>query len=141
VPTCPLTGFAAEVETTSVPPPSSGNRLDLLIMGDGYGAGQSAALAAGADRTFVVTGSCGVPATAWAVVVNATITSPTAVGNLRLYPDATPVPAVSSLNYSAGQTRGNGAIVALGAGGGIRARVTQASGTAHLVLDVNGYFE
>jgi hypothetical protein len=51
------------------------------------------------------------------------------------------LPLVSSINYSAGQTRGNNAIARLGAAGVVAARCTQASGMAHLVLDVNGYFE
>jgi uncharacterized repeat protein (TIGR01451 family) len=99
------------------------------------------ALTSGVSRSFTVAGSCGVPATAWAVVVNATVTGSTAAGNLRLFPGATPVPTVSTVNYSAGQTRGNGAIVALGAGGDILARATQSSGTAHLILDIHGYFD
>jgi uncharacterized repeat protein (TIGR01451 family) len=99
------------------------------------------ALTSGVSRSFTVAGSCGVPATAWAVVVNATVTGGTAAGNLRLYPGATPVPTVSTVNYSAGQTRGNGGIVALGVAGDILARVTQSSGTAHLILDIDGYFD
>jgi uncharacterized repeat protein (TIGR01451 family) len=99
------------------------------------------ALVSGENRPFAVAGNCGVPASAWAVVVNATVTGSTAAGNLRLFPGATPVPTVSAVNYSAGQTRGNGAIVALGAAGDILARVTQSSGTAHMILDVDGYFD
>jgi uncharacterized repeat protein (TIGR01451 family) len=99
------------------------------------------ALVAGADRTFPLFGQCGIPASAESVSVNLTVVDPSAVGNLRLYPAGTVLPVVSMLNYSAGQTRGNNAIVPLNALGELAARCTQASGTAHFILDVNGYFE
>jgi uncharacterized repeat protein (TIGR01451 family) len=99
------------------------------------------ALVPGADRTFTVGGQCGVPATAKAVSVNLAVTEPTATGNLRLYPAGSPLPLVSSINYAAGQTRSNNAVVPLNALGEIAARCTQASGAAHFILDVNGYFQ
>jgi hypothetical protein len=98
------------------------------------------ALSAGADRTFLLAGRCGISATARAVSVNLAVTAPSAPGNLRLYPAGTTLPLVASINYAAGQTRSNNAIVSLYAGG-FSARCAQASGTAHLVVDVNGYFE
>ena len=64
-----------------------------------------------------------------------------APGNLRLYPAGSPVPPVSAVNYSAGQTRGNDAVIGLGASGQVAIRCTQASGTVHAILDVTGYFE
>ena len=96
---------------------------------------------AGADRTFTLAGQCGIPATARAVSVNVTVTAPSATGNLRLYPAGTTLPGVSSINYSAGQTRGNNAIVSLNAAGALTVRCVQAAGTVDLILDVNGYFE
>ena len=73
--------------------------------------------------------------------MNLAVTQPTAGGNLRLYPAGTPLPLVSSLNYVVGQTRANNAITALNGLGELTVRCAQASGTAHFVLDVNGYFE
>jgi hypothetical protein len=99
------------------------------------------ALDAGGDRTFPLFGRCGLPSSAKAVSVNVTVVSPSVVGNLRLYPAGTPLPTVSTLNYSGGQTRGNNAIVPLSALGELAVRCSQASGTAHFILDVNGYFE
>jgi hypothetical protein len=99
------------------------------------------ALAADADRTFTLAGQCGIPATARAVSVNVTVTAPSATGNLRLYPAGTSLPGVSSINYSAGQARRNNAIVSLNTSGALAVRCAQASGTAHFILDVNGYFE
>jgi hypothetical protein len=99
------------------------------------------ALAANTNRDFVVVGECGIPATAAALSVNLAVTAPAATGHFRLYPGGTTPPTVSSLNYSSGQTRGNNAIVKLGAAGDVGVRCVQASGTAHAVIDVNGYFE
>jgi hypothetical protein len=45
------------------------------------------------------------------------------------------------LNFSAGQTRANNAVVSPGATGEIAVGCAQVPGsTAHLILDVNGYF-
>ncbi len=99
------------------------------------------ALVAGADRVFTLAGTCDVPSSATAVSVNVAVAGSTAGGNLRLYPAGEPLPLVSSINYAAGQTRANNGIVRLGPGGQIAVRCAQASGTAHFILDVNGYFE
>ena len=99
------------------------------------------ALAAGQSRAFTLAGRCGVPASAVAVALNLTVTGPTAQGNLRLYPADQAVPVTSSLNYGAGQTRANNAIVGLSTSGALAVRCTQAFGTAQVVLDVTGYFE
>jgi Zn-dependent metalloprotease len=99
-----------------------------------------APLTCGTEQAFAVAGTCGVPAGAKSVSFNVTVAGPTAAGNLRLFPAGLPTPNVSSLNYSAGQTRGNNAISPLGAGGQIAVRCAP-SGTSHAILDVNGYFE
>jgi plastocyanin len=99
------------------------------------------ALEGQADRVFPLVGTCGIPPNARAVSLNVTVTQPQAGGNLRLYPAGEPVPLASTLNYSAGQTRGNNAIVPLSATGGLGARAAQPAGTTtHLIVDVNGYF-
>jgi hypothetical protein len=99
------------------------------------------ALAAGASRTFPIAGACGIPATAWAVSLNVTVTEPTGAGHLRLYPGGTPLLTSSVVNFTAGATRANNAVAALGNAGDLAAFDGQASGTVHLILDVNGYFE
>ena len=99
------------------------------------------ALLAGQSRTFSLAGQCGIPGSAQAVSVNVAVTQPTAAGNLRLYPAGTAAPSASSLNYSAGQTRANNAVIGLGASGQVAIRCTQASGTVHGILDVTGYFD
>jgi uncharacterized repeat protein (TIGR01451 family) len=99
------------------------------------------ALGAGVARSFPIVGACGVPSTAWAVSLNVTVTQPTTAGNVRLFPGGTPSPLASSLNYVAGGTRANNAIAALGSAGDLTALASQATGSVHLILDVNGYFE
>jgi hypothetical protein len=95
---------------------------------------------AGTDRTFtMVGGACGIPAAAKAVSINLTVTQPTGPGNLRLFPAGGAVPTASAINYAAGQTRANNAVIGLSAAGELTARC-QPSGSTHLILDVNGYF-
>jgi hypothetical protein len=99
------------------------------------------ALAANADRTFVLAGQCGIPVDASSVALNVTITQPTAAGDLRIVPAGGSLPLVSTLNWRPGQTRANNAIALLFAGGGVTVHVDQASGTVHLVVDVVGYYK
>jgi hypothetical protein len=99
-----------------------------------------APLSCGTDRNFtIVGGTCGVPSGARSVSLNVTVTQPSATGNLRLFASGTPAPLVSSLNYATGQTRGNNAIAPLSSGGQMAVRCAP-SGTAHVIVDVNGYF-
>jgi hypothetical protein len=98
------------------------------------------ALSAGGTRTFSLGGRCGIPSTANAVSLNVAVTGPSAAGNLALFPAGASA-TTSTVNYSAGQTRANNAIVMLGTSAGLAVRCNQASGTTHVILDVNGYFE
>jgi hypothetical protein len=102
--------------------------------------GQGPALAPLAERQFTLAGACGVPAGAKALSVNVTVTQPAAPGHLALYPANHPAPGTSVINFTAGATRANNAILALDAAGAVKVR-SGANGTVHLVIDVNGYFE
>jgi hypothetical protein len=99
------------------------------------------ALAAGAQRTFDVVGRCSIPVGTRAIAVNMAVTQSTAPGNLILFPGGASVPVVSAINYGAGQTRANNAIVPLSVGGTIGVFVNQSSGSTHFILDVAGYFQ
>lgn len=99
------------------------------------------ALAAGQERPFTADLGCGIPPTARALSVNVTVVSPTAPGNLRLYSPGSGVPLSSVINYTPGQTRANNGIVPLNPARQFAVRCDQASGTVHLLVDVNGYFE
>lgn len=97
-------------------------------------------LSAGGERVFpTFSSSCGIPATARALSVNVTVVGPTATGDLRLYPGATPLPSTSVINFKAGDVRANNATVSTGEGD--LAVHLDSAGTVHFVLDVNGYFE
>ncbi|HEX7185783.1 MAG TPA: PQQ-dependent sugar dehydrogenase [Thermoanaerobaculia bacterium] len=98
------------------------------------------ALAAGQTRLFNVTGSCGVPATAKAVAVNFAVANPGTSGFLRIYPADEAGTATSAINFPAGRTRTNNAVLFLGAVGNVAVSCVS-SGPAHFVLDVVGYFE
>jgi uncharacterized protein (DUF1800 family) len=100
------------------------------------------ALVAGAARTFVLAGQCGISPTASAVSVNLTVTGSTAAGFVALYPDGSAFPGVSTINFRTGQTRANSGVASLGPAGGVTALLGQAAGTTtNLILDVNGYFD
>jgi hypothetical protein len=63
------------------------------------------------------------------------------MGNVRVYAAYSPLPNVSVVNYTAGQTRASNVVAGLSPDGGLAVRASQASGTVHVVLDVVGYFE
>ena len=94
------------------------------------------------ERVLAAAGRCGVPATARAVSLNLTAVSPGALGNLRLFPGDGVAPNVSALNFAAGATRANNAIVMLASSGsGTFAVRNSSSAGVDVVIDVNGYFQ
>jgi hypothetical protein len=99
------------------------------------------ALLAGTDRRFPLAGRCGLPATARAVSLNVAVTAASSAGHLRLHSGGTPLPLVSAIAYSAGQTRSNNALVPASVLGDLAVFAGQTSGSVHVILDVNGYFE
>ncbi|MEO8749930.1 MAG: hypothetical protein ABI384_05980 [Allobranchiibius sp.] len=67
-----------------------------------------------------IAGKGGVPATGIsAVMVNVTVTGPTAAGTITVYPDGTTMPTASNLNFTAGQTIPHLVLSKLGADGRI----------------------
>lgn len=99
------------------------------------------ALVPGLDRAFPAAGQCGIPTGALAISANVTVTQTAASGFVVLFEGGTPAPYASMLNYGAGQSRANNAILPLGSAGDIVVHCTQPAGTAHLIVDVNGYFQ
>jgi hypothetical protein len=80
-----------------------------------------------------------VPATGVsAVVMNVTVTQPTASSVLTVWPSGEPQPNASNLNYVAGQTVPNLVVVKVGAGGKVNLR--NYSGSTHVVADVVGWY-
>jgi Tol biopolymer transport system component len=90
---------------------------------------------------------CGVPDTATAVAVNITVIGATGQGNLKVYPGDVDPPAASTINFQAGVTRANNAMLPLAYdGSGILGFLPNiagmaGSGTVHVVVDVVGYFQ
>ena len=108
---------------------------------DAPGPSGGPALAANSIRAFPVSGLCGIPASATAVVVNLAVVAPTSAGDLRVYPSGEAAPLASALNFRAGITRAGHAIIPLGAGGQISIQCDMPSGSTHLILDTYGYFQ
>jgi hypothetical protein len=99
-------------------------------------------LAAGASRLFDIRNVCGVPTTAGSVSLNLTVTQPASPGYLTLFPGSATPPLASSINFRAGQTRANNAITPLASdGSGTIGILNGSSGNAHVIVDVNGYFQ
>jgi len=103
------------------------------------------ALASGSSRTLGISASgCGIPADARAVVLNVTAVTPTGVGYATLYPGNYPQPATSTINFAAGVTRANAAVMGLAtdASGTVNLSIFVANGgSTHFVVDVTGYFQ
>jgi hypothetical protein len=98
------------------------------------------ALQGNGTRSFVVAGECGVPPGAKSITANLTVTQPTSAGHLTVFAAGSAPPLASTLNFSAGQTRANNAVLPLGTGGAIAVQ-SVTSGTVHFILDVTGWFE
>jgi hypothetical protein len=97
-------------------------------------------LPASTPRNFPLpTGPCaGIPASVSAYSLNITVTNTLGPGFISIYPQGGAAPLVSTLNYLAGQTLANAAIVPAGTSGGVTV-VAGVSGT-DLIIDINGYY-
>jgi len=84
------------------------------------------------------TSSSAVPEGARALVVNTTITEPSAGSFFTVYPAGVDLPLASSLNFGPGQTIPNLVICGLSASGEFKGY--NALGRTHVVYDVAGYF-
>jgi hypothetical protein len=126
-------GTAANGTFTPVPPSR------LLDTRNGTGA-PDAPVAAGGTVVLTVEGVGGVPATGIsAVVLNVTVTQPSAQGHITVYPDGTTLPTASNLNFHPGETVPNAVIAPVGADGKIDFN-NGSGGTVQLLADVSGYF-
>jgi hypothetical protein len=100
------------------------------------------AIAAGAARTFTLAGVCGLPSGTKSVSLNVTVVAGSSAGNVVVYPGDLAAPSTSTLNFVAGQTRANFAIVGLATNGaGTLAVRNRAAAAVHVVLDTGGYFQ
>ena len=112
--------------------------MDCAGTADGLFAG-GGALGAGATLDLVVVGRGGVPGKdVGAVVLNVTVTEPTAAGFVTVFPTGTVRPTASNLNFVAGQTTPNLVIAKVGAGGMVS--LFNFVGRTQLIADVVGWF-
>ncbi len=127
--------------------PTGGSRFNplppkrILDTRDGTGA-PAAKIGPNSTITVDVTNTygSGVPNGATAVVVNTTVTEPTAGSYLTVYPaDAPAKPLASNLNFSAGQTVPNLVIVKVSADGS-NVKIYNAVGSTHVIFDVVGWY-
>jgi hypothetical protein len=104
----------------------------------------SGPITSGGVLVFAVSGSCGIPSDAWAVTLNLTVIGATGNGNVVLFPGNAAPPPTSTINFAAGLTLANNAILALssdGAGSLAAKAIVAGSGTVDVIVDVNGYFQ
>jgi uncharacterized protein (DUF1800 family) len=103
--------------------------------------GGTSPLAANLPRSFDLGGKCGTSPTASGLILNVTVTQPTAAGFVTTFPGGTGAPATSTINFRAGATRANSAIVRLGSGALTVLAGLPPGGSVHIILDIAGYFD
>jgi hypothetical protein len=102
--------------------------------------GANGPVAANGTVSLPVVGHGGVPASGvGAVVLNVTVTSPTAPGFITVFPDGVAKPLASNLNFIPGQTVPNAVVAPVGADGKVDF-FNGSTGTAQLIVDVSGWF-
>jgi Tol biopolymer transport system component len=107
----------------------------------------AAALVSGTAAIYGTRGACGIPDGARAIAANVTVLGATGAGHLALYPGDTALPETTALNFAAGQTRSNSAVLQLSLNGLGLFAIAPAipggggGGTVQVIVDVSGYFE
>lgn len=99
-------------------------------------------LVSGTPRVVAMTGVCGIPAGARAVVVNLTAVGVTGSGHLAGYPGNYPPIATNAVSFSAGKIRTSSAVLPLATDGSgtLALFAPPTGGTVHAIVDVTGYF-
>jgi len=115
----------------------------VLDTRNGTGGVPAAPVGAGQTIMVRVAGTPNIPSTGVAaVVLNVTVTGPTAPGYLTVWPSGIARPVVSNLNFVAGQTVPNRVIVRVGSNGSTAGWVSffNPGGSVHVIADVSGWF-
>ena len=98
------------------------------------------ALGANELRTFPFAGTCGIPSDALGVSANVTAVAPSAAGDFVIYGADHPSVSTALINFRAGRTRANNAMVALSLDGTQAITIrNESSADVHFLFDVNGY--
>ena len=99
------------------------------------------AIQPGSQRIFTVTGLCGVPAAAKAISGIVTAVTPSSDGAFRMFSGDEQPDVATAISFASGKTRSNNVVLKLaGDGSGSLGVSSTATGSVHLVIDVNGYF-
>jgi hypothetical protein len=92
------------------------------------------------STTIQISGDGSIPLTGVAaVVLNVTTVAPSAAGYLSVYPGGEARPTISDLNWPAGKTVANLAVVEVGANGTINL-YSSAKGSTNVIVDVLGWY-
>jgi hypothetical protein len=97
--------------------------------------------AAGEVRRLTLAGLCGLSPTARAVAMNITAVGVTGSGSLSVAPGGVAGAAAGGPSWQNEQVRAASTIVGVDSTGAVDVSCQAASGAAHLVIDVAGYFE
>ena len=111
----------------------------ILDTRPGIGIGLTGAFAANQPRTLSIAGANGIPADAIAITGNLTVVGQGSAGYISITKTSQVNPSTSNLNFPVGDNRANGVTIPLNATGDIWT-VYKGSGSAHILLDVTGYF-
>jgi hypothetical protein len=101
--------------------------------------GASAPIGPDTSYKLVVAGTSGVPADATGVLLNVTAVNGTAASFLTVYPEGSPRPNTSNLNWDDGAPHPNLVSVAIGTNGAVN--FYNSAGQVDLIVDLAGYFE
>lgn len=104
--------------------------------------GEGPAILSGDTRYVVAKGICGIPTVATSITYNLTVVQPGAAGYVTLYSSDVGRPIASSVNFKAGETRGNAGVVNIAEGYPDLAayvKTSSSTATAHIIIDVTGY--
>lgn len=100
------------------------------------------AIPPGSQRVYVLTGVCGIPATAKAVSANVTAVTPSSAGSFKFFPGDDQPGVSTTISFAAGQTRANNLVMKVsGSGSGTLGVTNTAAGPVNLVIDVNGFLQ
>jgi hypothetical protein len=100
------------------------------------------ALAAASTRSFALASVCGIPTSAKAVSLNVTVTQPAQSGYLAAYPGSSPRTLTTLVGFTPNRTRSNNAVLGVSTNGsGTLTLELVSTGSAHVIIDVNGYFQ
>jgi len=131
---------------SSVPAPAAGSTyhpdgpVRIMDTRDGTGTGGTiAAVPAGGTAVLTVTGAAGVPSTGVnAATLAFTVIAGSTGGLLEVWPDGTPRPQTSTLNWKASQVVANSATIAVPSDGKIDIANDSAS-PSNVLVDLSGY--